>query len=89
MSQVPAILVTREVKSGEVKWLIYGHLVTLIRDCFSSLSGFLGSDLLALPGPAPGLQGLWFGANVLITSAHCPRAQLHQVWTRLLFLEGV
>lgn len=58
MAKVLASLVTREVKSGEVKWSIYGHLVMLICDCFSSLSGFLESDLLAsLPGPMPLLAG--------------------------------
>lgn len=51
MTKVPSILVTRDVKSGEVKWSIYGHLVMFICECFSSLSGFLESDLLAaLPG---------------------------------------
>lgn len=53
MAQVPAILVTRDVKSGEVKWSVYGHVVMFISDCFSSLSGFLEFDLsTALPGPA-------------------------------------
>lgn len=52
MAKVPAILVAREIKSCGVKWSIYGHLVMLIYNCSSSLSGFLESDLLAaLPGP--------------------------------------
>lgn len=85
MAKVPAILVAREVKSGEAKWSICGHLAMLICDGFSSLSGFSPSDLLAaLPGPCS--QLLRFRAEVLM-SARCPEAQPRQVWTCLLFLE--
>lgn len=77
MAEVPAILITRGVNSGDVKWSSFGHLVMLMCDCFSSLSGFLESDLLAaLPSPAPLLAGAGFGANVLM-SARCPGAQSH------------
>ena len=48
MSKVPAILVTGDGKSGEVKWSVYGHLVLFVSDCFSSLSGFVEFDLFAL-----------------------------------------
>lgn len=80
MTKVPAILVTRGVKLGEVKWSTHGHLVMLGCNCFSSLSGFLESaSLAALPGPVPLLTGAGFGANVLIMSADCPRVWPHQV----------
>lgn len=59
MAKVPAILVTREVNSGEAKWSSFGRLVMLICDCSSSLSGFLESDLAVLPSPAPLLVGAW------------------------------
>lgn len=60
MAKVPAILVTREGRSGEAEWSLRGLLVMCICDGFSGLSGFWESDLVAaLPGPAPLLAGAW------------------------------
>lgn len=72
MAQVLADLFPRRVKSGDIKWSAYGHLVVLCCDCLSSLSGFLESGEQPLPGFS--LCSHVLGANVSNTSAHCPRA---------------